>query len=276
MSPNSTEHISESIISVRDVSVSYGAHRVLEGINLEVKRGEVMVLLGASGSGKSTLIRQIVGLERPDSGQVYIKGFDINRCPAAALSILHRSMGVAFQEAALFGELTTKENVEMPLRELTSLADPVIDIMSYLKLASLGLGEAGQLLPEELSGGMKKRAAVARATALDPEILVFDEPSAGLDPLVAAELDELILFLQRLFEMTIVVVTHEMASAFRIADRVAFLYCGSLVAVQDKEAFRTSTDPRIREFIDPVPAPIGESKTVQQRLRELAGLGVKT
>jgi phospholipid/cholesterol/gamma-HCH transport system ATP-binding protein len=261
-----------SIISIRDVTVSYGTHRVLKGINLEVTRGEVIVLLGASGSGKSTLLRHIIGLERPDSGTVCIKDVDINRCSREELKLLRRSMGVAFQEAALFGSMTTKENVEMPLRELTKLADPVINIMSYLKLASLGLGEAGQLMPEELSGGMKKRAAIARATALDPELLIFDEPSAGLDPIVAAELDDLILFLKRLFEMTIVVVTHEMASAFRIADRIAFLYQGSLVAVEDKETFHTSTDPRIRQFVDRVPTPIGESAIAQRRLRELAGI----
>jgi phospholipid/cholesterol/gamma-HCH transport system ATP-binding protein len=264
--------MTESIISVQDLSVAYGTHPVLKRINLEIERGEVIVLLGASGSGKSTLLRHIVGLEGPDSGHVYIKGVDINQCSEQELNSVRRSMGVAFQEAALFGSLTTKENVEMPLRELTALADPVIDIMSDLKLASVGLGEAGHLMPDELSGGMKKRAAVARAAALDPELLIFDEPSAGLDPIVAAELDELILFLKGLFEMTIVVVTHEMASAFRIADRVAFLYHGSLLAVEDNQVFQASTDPRIRQFVDRVPDRIGESDTDQRLLRKLAGI----
>ena len=181
-------------------------------------------------------------------------------------------MGVAFQECALFNSMSIEENVGLPLHELTTLADPVIEIMTYMKLAAVGLGEAGKQMPQELSGGMKKRAAVARATALDPEILVFDEPSAGLDPIVAAGLDELILLLKRAFHMTMLVVTHELASAFRIADRVAMLYQGSLIAVDSKDSFRASTHPRIRQFLDRVPDPIAESTAVQDRFRELAGM----
>src|SRR5262245_34221068 len=262
------------IISVRDLTVNYGGRCVLDGVNLDVERGEVLALLGASGSGKSTMLRQIVGLERPHSGTVRVRGIDINRCSAKELKAVRRTMGVAFQESALFNSLTVEENVGLPLRELTTLADPVIEIMVYLKLAAVGLGESGKLLPQELSGGMKKRAAVARAVALDPEILVFDEPSAGLDPIVAAELDELILILKRTFQMTILVVTHEMASAYRIADRIAMLYQGSLIAVDNKEAFLARTDPRIRQFLDRKPDRIAESTTVQQRMREFAGITV--
>jgi phospholipid/cholesterol/gamma-HCH transport system ATP-binding protein len=244
----------------------------LNGVSLDVERGEVMALLGASGSGKSTMLRQIIGLERPHSGTVRVQDIDINRCSPEELRAVRRTMGVAFQESALFNSLTVEDNVGLPLRELTTPADPVIEIMVYLKLAAVDLDDSGKLLPQELSGGMKKRAAVARAIALDPEILVFDEPSAGLDPIVAAELDELILFLKHAFRMTILVVTHEMASAFRIADRVAMLYQGSLIEIGKKDAFLASTDPRIRQFLDRVPDRIADNIEVQQRLRELAGM----
>src|SRR5580692_9229281 len=260
------------VISVRGLTASYGGQRVLDGVNLDVQRGEVMVLLGGSGSGKSTMLRHIIGLERPDSGTVLVQGVDINRCTARELKAIRRGMGVAFQEGALFSSLSVEENIELPMRELTTLADPVIEIMTFLKLASVGLSEAGKLLPQELSGGMKKRAAVARATALDPEILIFDEPSAGLDPIVAAELDELILFLKRAFHMTVVIVTHEMASAFRVADRLAMLYMGSLIAVEGKETFSASSDPRIRQFLDRIPDRVIDGAEFQRHLRQLAGL----
>jgi phospholipid/cholesterol/gamma-HCH transport system ATP-binding protein len=265
-----------SVISVQDLTVRYGSHQVLKGVNLEVERGEVLVLLGISGSGKSTMLRQIIGLDRPSSGMVKVQDVDINNCSPEELKRIRKAMGVAFQESALFNSLTIEENVALPIRELTSLADPVIEIMVYMKLAAVGLFEAGKQLPQELSGGMKKRAAVARAIALDPEILIFDEPSAGLDPIVAAALDELILALNRAFRMTILVVTHEMVSAFRIADRIAMLHQGKLIAVDKKDAFQKSTDPRIRQFLDRSPEEMADSAMVQDRLRELAGLTEQT
>jgi phospholipid/cholesterol/gamma-HCH transport system ATP-binding protein len=253
-------------ISVRDVVVNYDGRRVLDGINLDVARGETMVLLGGSGSGKSTLLRQIIGLEQPQSGQVIVNGIDLSTPNQKELKKLHRSMGVAFQNSALFDSLSLEENIALPLRELTRLDDSTIRLMTWMKLAVVGLAEFGNLMPQALSGGMKKRAAVARALALDPEILVFDEPSAGLDPIVAAELDELILALKRAFNMTVLVVTHEMASAFRIADRMAMLYKGSLIAVGTREELQSSSHPRIRQFLDRVPDRIFETAASQKYL----------
>jgi len=260
------------VISVESLTVQYGDHRVLDGVSLNVEAGEVMALLGGSGSGKTTILRHIIGLERPTSGTVRIRGVDINRCSPQELKDIRRTMGVAFQECALFNSMSIEENVALPLHELTDLADPVIEIMTYMKLAAVGLGQAAKQMPQELSGGMKKRAAVARASALDPEILVFDEPSAGLDPIVAAGLDELILFFKRALRMTILVVTHELASAFRIADRVAMLDRGALIAVESKDSFQASSHPRIRQFLDRVPDPIAESAAVRDHFRELAGM----
>jgi phospholipid/cholesterol/gamma-HCH transport system ATP-binding protein len=262
--PESVQNAAASAISVQNLVVSYDGRRVLDGINLEIARGETMVLLGGSGSGKSTLLRQIIGLERPQSGRVIVAGVDLAKSKPRELKKLRRSIGVAFQDAALFNSMSVEDNVALPLRELTGLAESTIRLMAWMKLAVVGLGDFGKLPPQSLSGGMRKRAAVARALALDPEILVFDEPSAGLDPIVAAELDELILTLKRAFNMTVVVVTHELASAFRIADRMAFLYKGSLIAVGTKEEIKNSPHPRIRQFLDRVPDQIADAAAVDK------------
>jgi len=233
--------------------MSYGTRRVLDGVDLDVRRGETLVLLGGSGSGKSTLLKHVLGLAKPDMGSITFDGVDVTRCSPSELGAVRRRIGVAFQAAALFNSLSVEENVALPLRELTRLADSTIKLMVWMKLVAVGLSDAGSLYPPELSGGMRKRAAVARAMALDPEILILDEPSAGLDPIVSAGLDELILFLKRSFGITILVVTHELQSAFHIADRVAMLYRGRLIAVDTKDQFAANAHPRIRQFLDRQP-----------------------
>ena len=246
----------DPVISIRDVSMSYGSRRVLDRVDLDVYRGEILVLLGGSGSGKTTLLKHVLGLTTPDTGSIRINGVDITSCTSSELAAVRRRVGVAFQASALFNSLSVADNVALPLQELTRLADSTIKLMVWMKLKAVGLSDAAKLYPPELSGGMRKRAAVARAMALDPELLIFDEPSAGLDPIVSAGVDELILFLKRTFRMTILVVTHELESAFHIADRVAMLHQGRLIAVGTKEQFSGNVHPRIRQFLDRQPDPI--------------------
>jgi phospholipid/cholesterol/gamma-HCH transport system ATP-binding protein len=246
---------SGAAISVRNLRVKYGEREILHGIDFEVPAGETMVILGGSGSGKSTLLRTLVGLEQPSSGEIWIQGKDFASISEDERDELRKKMGMSFQGGALFGSMTVGENVALPLREHTRLDDSTIEIMVRLKLDQVGLSGFENYMPAQLSGGMKKRAAIARALAMDPEILFFDEPSAGLDPIIAAGIDELILKLKKAFRITIVVVTHELASAFLIADRMIVLDKGVIVANATTEELRKSKHPRVRQFLDRVPEP---------------------
>jgi len=246
---------SEVMVSLRDVRVSYGEVEILHGVTFDVKRGETLVILGGSGSGKSTLLRTLVGLEKASSGEIWIKGKNIAAIPDAEMDEIRKKIGMSFQGGALFGSMTVGENVALPLREHTKLEDSTIEIMLRLKLEQVGLAGFEYYMPSQLSGGMKKRAAVARALAMDPEILFFDEPSAGLDPIIAAGIDQLILELKQAFRMTIIVVTHELASAYLIADRMVLIDKGHVVAIGTTAEMRASTQPRLRQFLDRVPEP---------------------
>jgi phospholipid/cholesterol/gamma-HCH transport system ATP-binding protein len=245
----------ECAISVRDLRVQYGTREVLHGISFEIPAGETFVILGGSGSGKSTLLRTLVGLERPSDGEIKIRGKNYATISEPEREDILKKMGMSFQQGALFGSMTVGENVALPLREHTELDESTIEIVVRLKLDQVGLTGFDNYMPAQLSGGMRKRAAIARALAMDPEILFFDEPSAGLDPIIAAGIDELILKLKRAFRMTIVVVTHELASAFLIADRMILIDKGVIVANGTTAELRASKHPRVRQFLDRVPEP---------------------
>ena len=238
------------VISIRDLVTRFGSREILKDINLDIRYGETFVILGGSGSGKSTLLRNIVGLEPPARGQIWIQGRDITRMTEDEFDELRKKIGMAFQSSALFNSMTIGDNVALPLREHTDLEDSTIQIMTRIKLEQVGLSGFESFMPSQLSGGMRKRAGIARALAMDPEILIFDEPSAGLDPIVAAGIDSLILKLKQAFHMTIVLVTHELTSAFLLADRMAMLDRGRILFVGTPGEMRGSAIPRVRQFLD--------------------------
>ena len=246
----------QPLIEVEKLEAWYGRRRVLQGIDFSVQPGEIRVIMGGSGSGKSTLFRHLLGLQRPVSGSVKLFGVDLRSASDRELLDVRRKIGVSFQGGALLTSLSVGENVALPLREHTSLDESTIRIMSRIKLEVVNLGGFQDLMPSQLSGGMVKRAALARAIVMDPRLLFFDEPSAGLDPVVSAELDELILRLRDALRMTIVVVTHELESAFKIADTITVLDAGEILMTGTVAQVRAADNERIQNLLNRRPREV--------------------
>ncbi len=258
----------ETVIEMRNVSTSFGEHVVHTDISFAINRAEIFAIIGGSGSGKSTLLREMILLQRPNAGSISILGVNLQNINEEDALALRKRWGVMFQHGGLFGALTVKENVGLPLREHTQLSEFLIDEIAALKLTMTGLKlEVSQQYPSELSGGMMKRASLARAMALDPELLFLDEPTAGLDPLSAAGVDELVLQLRDQFGLTIVMITHDLDLLWQVADRVAVLADGKVQAVDSMLALSTSNNPAVRAFFEgPRGHAAQESQSVQKSL----------
>ena len=238
------------MIKVVNLYKYFGERLILNNINLEVKKGETLVIIGGSGSGKSTLLKLLIGLLRPDKGEIFIDNKEISQMTETQLDEVRLNMGMVFQYSALFDSMTVGDNVSFGLREHRKLTNKQIKEIVEEKLKLVELSGFADFMPNELSGGMKKRVSLARAIAFEPQILLYDEPSSGLDPVTSAKIDELIVQMQKLLGVTSIVVTHDMNSAFYIADRIAMLYQGEMIAVGTPDEIRNSTDSRVLEFIN--------------------------
>jgi phospholipid/cholesterol/gamma-HCH transport system ATP-binding protein len=275
----------EPVIIVKDMVKRFGDQTVLDGVNLEVFRGETMVIMGGSGSGKSTMLRLMIGSLIADSGTVSMFGKNLSELDEEGLNAIRKKFGILFQSGALFNSMTIAENVALPLQEHTSIDSKIIDIQVKIKLELVGLREHADKFPAQISGGMKKRAGLARALALDPQILFYDEPSAGLDPVTSAEIDRLIIDLSKKIGVTSVVVTHEMDSAFSIADRMAMLDKGRMLMVGTRDEYDrlrhfprekldelSETDQLIRQFLrGDAEGPITRRKAQTNYAEDLLG-----
>ena len=276
----------EVVIVVDDLLMQFGSQTVLTGLDLKVRRGETLVIMGGSGCGKSTLLRLMIGAIAPTRGKIRLFGEDIAVASEANLDALRKRFGILFQSAALYQSMSIAENVALPMRELTDLPGDLIDLQVKMKLEAVGLREHADKFPAQISGGMKKRAGLARALALDPEIIFYDEPSAGLDPVTSAEIDQLILTLTKKLGVTSVVVTHEMDSAFTIADRMVMLDKGRCLKIapradyerirsvsKDEAAVMPEDDRIVRQFVrGDAFGPITDRRTLTSYSDDLMGL----
>ena len=242
------------MIEIEHVHLSFGSRKILKDVNLSVKDGETMVVLGASGSGKSTILKLIMGLLKPDTGRVVVDGKEISSMSEEEINEARRKMGMVFQYSALFDSMNIKENVAFGLRQHTKLKESEIDRIVKEKLHLVGLDGIERLMPANLSGGMKKRVSLARAIALDPQIILYDEPTAGLDPIRSTDISLLIKNTQKAMHVTSVVVTHDLKSAEMVADRMAFLYNGSFLAVGSYDMLMASDDDRVKQFMNGWPS----------------------
>jgi phospholipid/cholesterol/gamma-HCH transport system ATP-binding protein len=241
------------MIEVCHLRKSFGGKTVLEDVSFAVERGTVCVVMGGSGSGKSTILRHLIGAYKPDSGEIYLDGEEITHLNERELQHVRRKFGMLFQGGALLNSLTVGENVALPIRQHTDLPEETIGIMVKLKLELVGLRDAEHLKPSQISGGMQKRVSLARAIALDPKIVFYDEPSAGLDPIMSGVIDKLMIDLTKKMGITSLVVTHDMASAFRIADQMIMLHRGRIVASGTREAMQQADDPLVQQFVTGAP-----------------------
>ncbi len=260
----------DSVIAVKDVVKSFDSRRVLDRVTLNVMKGEIMVVLGGSGCGKTTLLKHMIGQIMPDEGKIYLFGIDITGAGEEEMAKLRRRFGMCYQNGALFSSMTVGENIALPMEELTELDKNIIKIMTRMKLDMVGLSGFEDLLPSQLSGGMRKRVALARAIALDPEVVFYDEPGAGLDPVVGAAIYKLIKDLTRKLGITSVVVTHELEHAFNIADRIAMMYQGKILITGKPDEIKNSNDAVVHQFVNGLPdGPIPFRLSGEDFIKEL-------